>query len=155
MRCWLSCASGIFLAFSDLMHTCTGSRRSCGLFGTTLGRALCGICFSLSRCFSAVVLSLFFCSPPTTHSFFFSFHCYHRVMGARMSLCGGGLMAGLGGITSHGKVLLSRGWLITVEAPARHGHPTSTQLGVVVKYNKIEKKKKKKKKKKQHKIQEM
>ena len=67
---------------------------------------------------------------------------------------GGGSWLGWGGITSHGRVLLSRGWLITVEAPARHGHPTSTQLGVVVKYNKIEKKKKKKKKK-QHKIQEM
>ena len=61
-------------------------------------------------------------------------------------VCGGGggggrgLMAGLGGITSHGRVLLCRGWLITVEAPGRPGHPTSTQLGVVVKYNKIEQK---------------
>ena len=50
-------------------------------------------------------------------------------------------MAGLAGITSHGRVLLARGWLITVEVPGRPGHPTSTQLGVVDKYNKIEKKK--------------
>ena len=55
----------------------------------------------------------------------------------------GGSWLGWGGITSHRRVLLYRGWLITVGAPGRPGHSTSTQLGVVVKYNKIEKKKKK------------
>ena len=37
------------------------------------------------------------------------------------------------GIVSHGSVLLSRGWLITVEAPGDPGHPPSTQLDAVVK----------------------
>ena len=37
------------------------------------------------------------------------------------------------GIASHGSILLSRGWLITVEAPGHPGHPPSTQLDAVVK----------------------
>ena len=36
------------------------------------------------------------------------------------------------GIAGHGSVLLSRGWLITVEAPGHPRHPTSTQLDAVV-----------------------
>ena len=36
------------------------------------------------------------------------------------------------GIVSHGSVLLSRGWLITVEAPGHPGHLPSTQLDAVV-----------------------
>ena len=49
-----------------------------------------------------------------------------------MSLCAlaHGLVAG---IASHGNVLLSRGWLITVEAPGHPGHPPSAQLDAVVK----------------------
>jgi len=49
-----------------------------------------------------------------------------------MSLCVGphGWVAG---IASHGSVLLSRGWLITVEVPGHPGHPPSTQLDAVVK----------------------
>jgi len=37
------------------------------------------------------------------------------------------------GIASHGSVSLSRGWLITVEAPGHPGHPPFTQLDAVVK----------------------
>ena len=37
------------------------------------------------------------------------------------------------GIASHGSVSLSRGWLITVEAPGHPGHPSSTQFDAVVK----------------------
>ena len=35
-------------------------------------------------------------------------------------------------IASHGSILLSRGWLIKVEAPGHPGHPPSTQLDAVV-----------------------
>jgi len=34
-------------------------------------------------------------------------------------------------IANHGSVLLSRGWLITVEAPGHPRHPPSTQLDAV------------------------
>ena len=44
-----------------------------------------------------------------------------------------GLMAGLGGNASHGSVLLSSGWLITVEALGDPGHPPSTRLDAVIK----------------------
>ena len=37
------------------------------------------------------------------------------------------------GIASHESVLLSRGMLITVEAPGHPEHPPSTQLDAVVK----------------------
>ena len=66
-------------------------------------------------------------------SFFFlflSFHCYHSVTGAWMSLCAGA-HGWVAGTASHGSVLLSRGWLITVEAPGHPGHPPSTQLDAV------------------------
>ena len=36
------------------------------------------------------------------------------------------------GIASHGSVLLSKGWLITVKAPGHPGHPPSTHLDAVV-----------------------
>ena len=36
------------------------------------------------------------------------------------------------GIASHGSVSLSRGWLISVEAPRHPGHPSSIQLDAVV-----------------------
>ena len=39
------------------------------------------------------------------------------------------------GIASHGSVLLSRGWLITVEAPGHPRHPPSTQLDAVVNFS--------------------
>ena len=51
-----------------------------------------------------------------------------------MSLCVGA-HGWVAGIASHGSVLLSRGWLITVEAPGHPGHPPSTQLDAVVNNN--------------------
>ena len=48
-----------------------------------------------------------------------------------MSLCVG-VHGWFVGIASHGSILLSRGWLITVEAPGHPGHPPSTQLDAVV-----------------------
>ena len=48
-----------------------------------------------------------------------------------MSLCVGA-HGWVAGIASHGSILLSRGWLITVEAPGHPGHPPSTQLDAVV-----------------------
>ena len=36
------------------------------------------------------------------------------------------------GIANHGSVLLSRDWLITVEAPGHAGHPPSTQFDEAV-----------------------
>ena len=117
-----------------------GSRRSRGLsvaaiwnhVGKSVVRPL--LFFSLSGCFSAVVLSYFSASLPLPlPPFFFSFHCYHSVTGARMSLCVGA-HGWVAGIASHGSVLLSRGWLITVEAPGHPGHPPSTQLNAVIRY---------------------
>jgi len=53
-------------------------------------------------------------------------------MGAWMALCVGA-HGWVAGIASHGSVLLSRGWLVTVEAPGHPGHPPYTQLDAVVK----------------------
>ena len=39
------------------------------------------------------------------------------------------------GIASHGSVSLSRGWLISVEAPRHPGHLSSIQLDAVVNMN--------------------
>ena len=36
------------------------------------------------------------------------------------------------GIASHGSISLSRGWLISVEAPRHHGHLSSIQIDAVV-----------------------
>ena len=76
------------------------------------------------------VSALIFLLPSHYPSFFFSFHCYHSVTGARMFLWG--LMAGLRGLLAMGSVLLSRGWLVTVKVPGHTGHPPSTQLDAVV-----------------------
>ena len=43
-----------------------------------------------------------------------------------------GLMAGLGGVASHGSVILSRGRLVTVEALGLPRHPSSIQHDAVV-----------------------
>ena len=63
-------------------------------------------------------------------SFSFFFHSYHSVIGALVSLCGGSWL--VAGIARHGSVLLSRGWLITVEGPGHPRHGPSTQLDEVV-----------------------
>jgi len=51
-----------------------------------------------------------------------------------MSLCVGA-HGWVAGIASNGSVLLSRGWLITVEGPGHPRHPPSTQLDAVVNEN--------------------
>ena len=98
--------------------------------------------FSLSGClfFSGSAFLVFYLPsiPPFVFCFFFlfififlSFRCYHSVTGAWMSLCVGA-HGWVAGIASHGSVLLSRGWLITVEAPGHPGDPPSTQFDAVV-----------------------
>ena len=128
---------------------CTGSRRSCSLsvvaIWNHIGKSVVQPLVSLSRClFVSGSAFLVFClpsnSPPLCFFllFFFSFHCYHSVTGTWMSLCVGA-HGWVAGIASHGSILLSRGWLITVEAPGHLGHPPSTQLDAVVKliYNNL------------------
>ena len=92
--------------------------------------------FVFSKRLSFIQRQSFLSFLPPFHSplcfFFLSFHCYHSVTGAWMSLCVGA-HGWVAGIASHGSVLLSRGWLITVKAPGHPGHPPSTQLDAVVK----------------------
>ena len=117
---WSGC-----LAVSGLRHTCTASRRSHGLsvaaIWNHIGKSVVQPLFSLSRClfFSGSVFLVFslpsISSPPLFFLLFFSFHCYHSVTGAWMSL--------------------SKGWLITMEAPGHPEHPPSTQLDAVVNNN--------------------
>ena len=52
--------------------------------------------------------------------------------GAWVFLCVGA-HGWVAGIARHGSALLSRGWLVTLEAPGHPGHPPSTQLNAVVK----------------------
>ena len=105
-----------------------------------IGKSVVPPLFSLSGClfFSGSAFLVFYLPsiPPLFFCFFFfslSFHCYHGVTGAWMSPCGGA-HGWVAGIASHGSVLLSRGWLITVhvEAPGHPGHPP--QLDAVVNY---------------------
>ena len=103
------------------------------LFGTTLGRALCGLCFFFKRFFFSSSAFLIFLSffPSHYSSFFFVFLF---LLFSQCNRCPDvpvwGLMAGLPGLLAMGE---SRGWLITVEAPGHLGHPPSTQLNGVVK----------------------
>ena len=60
--------------------------------------------------------------------------CYNSVTGAWMSLCVGA-HGWVAVIASHWSVLLSRGWLITVEAPGHPRHPPSTQLDELIFYD--------------------
>jgi len=76
------------------------------------------------------------------------FTCSYRASGSGSSSLGArgflpsaplSLQLGVGahgwvaGIASHGSVSLSRGWLISVEAPRHPGHLSSIQLDAVVK----------------------
>lgn len=54
------------------------------LFGTMLGRVLCGLCFFFKGLFYSISAFLTFLTPSLYPSFFS--HCYHSVMGAQMSL---------------------------------------------------------------------
>ena len=107
-----------------------------------VGKRVVQSSFSLRGClFFSSSAFLVFCLPSIPPLFFFllfffSFHCYHSVTGAWMSLCGGAHGC-VGGIASHGSVLLSRGRLITEEAPGHPGHQPSTQLDAVVNLQKL------------------
>ena len=119
-----------------VVHTCTCSHRSHGLSVAViwihLGKSVVRPLLFFKQLFFSGSAFLFFCFPPTTpHPLFFSFHCYHSVTGAQMSLCVGA-HGWVAGIASHGSVLLSRGWLITVGAPGHPRNPPSTQLDAVV-----------------------
>ena len=133
---WSGC-----LAVSGLRNTCSGSRRSRGLrvaaIWNHVGKSVVQPLFSLSGyLFFSGSAFLVFCLPSipplSFPSFFFlSFHSYHSVTGAWMSL-GAGAHNWVARIASYGSVLLSRGWLITVKAPGHPRHPPSTQLDAVV-----------------------
>ena len=113
----------VCLAVSGLRHTCTGSRRSRGLSVAAIwnhvGKSVVRPLLFFKRLFSAVVLSYFSASLPLPlrPPFFSSFHCYHSMTGAPDVPVCVGAHGWVAGIASHGSVLLSRGLLITVEAP--------------------------------------
>ena len=112
------------LGVNSFIRTCTASSRSRGpSVVVMLGE--CCVAFVLWR-FSA--FSLFFCFPLSTPPFFFTFITVWRVP---WCLCVGAHFW-VAGIASHGSVLPSRGWLITMKTPGQLGHPPSTQLDAVV-----------------------
>ena len=92
------------------MHTCTGSRRSCGICVAAIwnhvGKSVVRSLLFFFK-FSALGLLSFFCFSPTTRLFSLSFHCYHSVTGAWTSLCGSSI-GWVAGIANHGSVSLSR-----------------------------------------------
>ena len=110
----------VCLVASSLRYMCTGSPRSCSLsvaatvpvFGITLGRALCGLCFFFKLLFSVLVLFLFFCFPPTSPPFFFLFPLLSQCNGCPC-------------VEAHG-------WVAGITSPGHPGHPPSTQLDAVV-----------------------
>ena len=89
-------------------------------------REECSAAFVFSKRLSFLQRWCFLSFLPPFHSptlffflFFLSFHCYHSATGAWMSLCVGA-HGWVAGIASHGSLLFSRDWLITVEAPGHH-----------------------------------
>ena len=124
---WSGC-----LAVSGLRCMCSGSRRSCisAAIWNHIGRSVVPPLFSLGGClfFSGNAFLVFCLSsiPPFVFFlfvFFLSFHCYHSVTDAWMSLCVGA-HGWVAGIASHGSVLLSRGWLVTSGGPWTSRAPT-------------------------------
>ena len=136
-RCWFSCSarSRVERSLSSqrsqayvLKFTQVTRFRVAALWNH-VGKSVVQPLFSLSVCLffsgSQGQFSAPFYSPIFFLLFFsLSFHCYHSMTGAWMSLCVGA-HGWVAGIASHGSVLLSRGWLVT-------GHPSSTQLDAVV-----------------------
>ena len=126
---WLWVHDGVvFLAVSGLSHTCTGSCRS----------YIWPQCNYLEPRWKERCAALFFCFPTTTTPFFFFFPLSTVITVWWVPQCPCiGVHGWVVWITSHGSVLLSRGWLIAVEAPGHPGQPPSTQLNAVVNYNKL------------------
>ena len=91
-------------------------------FGTTLGGALHGLWFFFESLFFSIgaFLILFFS--------LFTFTTEQQEPGCRCV----GAHGWVAGTASHRSVLLSRGWLITVEAPGHPGHPPSTNLNEII-----------------------
>ena len=124
----------VCLAVSSLIHTCTRSHGSHGLrvgaIWNFVGKSVGWPWFSLSGCFRCWCLSYFYASLPLP-LFFPLFPKLSQCDGCRdvpvWRSCGWVV-----GIASHGSVLLSRSWLITVEAHGHPGHPPSTQRDTVV-----------------------
>jgi len=122
-------------AVRGLIHTrmCTGSRRSCSLRVVAIwnhaGKCIVRPLLFLKCLFSALVLFLFFCFPPTTPTFFclFTVITVWWVPGCPSV----GVHGWVAGIASHERVLLSRGWL---ETPGHPGHPPSTQFDAVANF---------------------
>ena len=124
----------VCLAVSGPRHTCTGSHRSWSVTATWnhIAKSIVRPFHFFMRLFSVLVLFLFFCFPPTTPPFFFSLSTVIPVWRLSRFIFVGAHGSDVAGIASHGSILLSRGWLITVEAPGHPTHPPSTQLNAVV-----------------------
>ena len=143
-RCWFSCSgwrgclavSGLSQQAQAYMLRFTQvTRLRVAAIWNHVGKSVVFFVFS-QRCVvfsSAVVFCLPSVPPPLFVFFFISFHCYHSMTGAWTSLCVGA-HGWVAGIASHGSVLLSRGWLISVQARGHPRHPPSTQLDAVVKH---------------------
>ena len=96
----------VCLAVSGLMQMCTGSRRSCSLSVAAIwnhvGKSTVQpFVFSLSSCFSALLLFLFFCFPPTNLPFFSLFPLLSQCDGC-VDVPVWGLMTGLRGLLAMG-----------------------------------------------------
>ena len=106
------------------MHTC--SCRSCGLSVVDIwnhaGKSIAWyLVFFESLFFSIGAFLILFFS-------LFTFTTVQREPACRCVGAHGWVAV----IASHRSVLLSRGWLITVEAPGHPGHPPSTNLNAAV-----------------------
>lgn len=131
----------VCLAVSGLRHTCTSSRRSRGLSVAVIwnhvGRALCGLCFSLSGCFSAVVLSYFSASLLLPLPPFFAPSTVITVWRVPWKPCVWGLMAGLRGLLAVGAFYcLGAGWSQgrPLDIPATHLPLISMKLLNILKF---------------------
>ena len=121
----LHCSLFLVIYFATIqLHTCPGSCRSCGLsvmaIWSHVGKSIVRPCFFFKPLFSAFMLFLHFCFPPTTPPFcfpLFTVITVRPVPGCPFV----GAYGWIARIAGHGSVLLSRGWLITVEAPEHPG----------------------------------
>jgi len=103
-RIWVH-DGAVCLVVSGLWHTCTSSRRSCGLcvaaIWNHIGKSIVHPLLFFMWLLSALVLFLFFCFPPTTPHFFFSLSTVIPVWRVPRCLCVG-VIAGLQGLLAMG-----------------------------------------------------
>jgi len=108
-----------------LMHTCTGSHRSCGLSVAAHWLECCAaFVFSLVSFVFSSSTFLIFLLHSHYPSFFRTVITVWQVPGCPFV----GAHGWVAEIASHGSILLSRGLLITVEAP---GHPRHIPLSLM------------------------